>query len=142
MIKTLSIRTGVILLAMAGLPACSNMMGSSGTATRSTAMAQPPVSTDMVKQVQSKLHDTGYYKQGPVDGVWGAGTETAVASFQRDRSTTRRSIPIRRSTPPTLRPRIPRRADAKRRTTTVGIIYTLPDRRRRDFSTMLIEHRI
>ena len=38
----------------------------------------------MVKQVQSKLRDDGYYKQGAVDGVWGSGTEYAVRSFQHD----------------------------------------------------------
>jgi N-acetylmuramoyl-L-alanine amidase len=41
-----------------------------------------------VRQVQSKLRDDGYYKQGPVDGVWGSGTQTSVQSFQRDHNLT------------------------------------------------------
>jgi len=70
---------------LVGLGACSNMMGGSAPAPRPIAAAtQPTVSPDLVRQVQSKLHDDGYYKQGPVDGVWGAGTESAVRSFQRD----------------------------------------------------------
>jgi peptidoglycan hydrolase-like protein with peptidoglycan-binding domain len=42
----------------------------------------------MVRQVQSQLRDGGYYKQGPVDGVWGAGTENAVRAYQRDHNLT------------------------------------------------------
>ena len=48
------------------------------------AAAFPVVAPDMVKQVQAKLRDDGYYKQGTVDGVWGSGTEMAVRSYQRD----------------------------------------------------------
>lgn len=44
----------------------------------------PTVAPDMVKDVQSKLRDDGYYEQGAVDGVWGSGTEAAVRSFQKD----------------------------------------------------------
>lgn len=82
--KTLRYSMAIGLLA--GLGACSNMMGGSSgsSASHSTAMAQPSVAPDMVRQVQSKLRDAGYYKQGNVDGVWGAGTETAVRSFQHD----------------------------------------------------------
>jgi peptidoglycan hydrolase-like protein with peptidoglycan-binding domain len=51
---------------------------------QSTAMTQPAVAPDMVRQVQSKLRDDGYYKQGSVDGVWGSGTEASMRSFQHD----------------------------------------------------------
>jgi peptidoglycan hydrolase-like protein with peptidoglycan-binding domain len=75
---------GVAIGLLAGLGACSDMMGNR-SAPRSTAAAtQPPVAPDMVRQVQSKLRDDGYYKQGPVDGVWGSGTENAVRTFQHD----------------------------------------------------------
>jgi peptidoglycan hydrolase-like protein with peptidoglycan-binding domain len=71
-----------LLLGAAALPACSNMMG--GNSTR-TASAQPqPLANEMVRQVQAKLQQDGYYKQGAVDGLWGSGTEMAVQNFQRD----------------------------------------------------------
>lgn len=38
----------------------------------------------MVRQVQLKLRDDGYYKLDNIDGVWGSGTEAAVRSYQRD----------------------------------------------------------
>ena len=80
-------RSTVALGLLIGLGACSNMMGGSGSAPRATAAAtQPTVAPDMVRQVQSKLRDDGYYKLGNVDGVWGSGTEAAVRSFQRDHS--------------------------------------------------------
>lgn len=80
-------RFGIALGLLAGLGACSNLMGGSGTS-RDTAMAAPPVAPDMVRQVQSKLRDSGYYKQGAVDGVWGAGTESSVRAFQHDHNLT------------------------------------------------------
>jgi peptidoglycan hydrolase-like protein with peptidoglycan-binding domain len=76
-------RFGVAVGMLAALGACS-MMGGGSQASRPVAVAQPTVAPDMVKQVQSKLRDDGYYKQGAVDGVWGSGTETAVRSFQHD----------------------------------------------------------
>jgi peptidoglycan hydrolase-like protein with peptidoglycan-binding domain len=77
-------RYGIAVSLLAGLGACSNMMGSSNSTSKPVAMTQPTVAPDMVKQVQSKLRDGGYYKLGAVDGVWGTGTETAVRSFQKD----------------------------------------------------------
>jgi peptidoglycan hydrolase-like protein with peptidoglycan-binding domain len=77
-------RYGVAIGVLAGLGACSNL-DSRGTAPGPVATAQPTVvAPDMVRQVQAKLHDGGYYKQGPVDGVWGPGTEAAVRAFQKD----------------------------------------------------------
>ena len=37
-----------------------------------------------VRSLQARLGSLGFYS-GPVDGVWGAGTETAVQNFQRAR---------------------------------------------------------
>lgn len=80
-------RYGAAVVLLAGLGACSNIMGGENH----TASAPPPatataptVAPNMVKEVQSKLRDDGYYKQGSVDGVWGSGTEAAVRSFQKD----------------------------------------------------------
>ena len=77
---------GITVGLLAGLSACSNMMGNSNSGPKPVAMTQPTVAPDMVKQVQSKLRDSGYYKLGAVDGVWGSGTETAVRLFQKDHS--------------------------------------------------------
>ena len=78
-------RFAIVFGLLGGLGGCSDMMsGGSSSAPRSAAAVQPIVASDMVRQVQSKLRDDGYYKQGAVDGVWGLGTETAVRSFQRD----------------------------------------------------------
>jgi len=76
------LRFGMPLALLLGMAACSNMTG--GPAPRTAAVTPPPVAPEMVRQVQSKLRDTGYYRQGSVDGVWGAGTESAVQAFQRD----------------------------------------------------------
>jgi peptidoglycan hydrolase-like protein with peptidoglycan-binding domain len=82
------VRYGIAVGLLAGLGACSNMMGSSGSS-QSVAVAPPPaVAPDMVRQVQAKLRDGGYYKQGAVDGVWGAGTQASVRSFQHDHNLT------------------------------------------------------
>ena len=77
-------RYGIALGLLAGLGACSNMTGGGSSRPHGAAMTQPTVAPEMVRQVQAKLRDDGYYKQGAVDGVWGSGTETAVRSFQRD----------------------------------------------------------
>jgi peptidoglycan hydrolase-like protein with peptidoglycan-binding domain len=78
------LRSGIAAGLLVGLGACSNMMGSSNPAPQPAAVSQPTVAPEMVREVQAKLHDDGYYRQGPVDGVWGAGTEASVRSFQRD----------------------------------------------------------
>ena len=74
---------GAASLGVLSLGACSNMTGGS-QGTHTAAATQPTVAPEMVRQVQSKLRDGGYYKQGTVDGVWGSGTEAAVRSFQHD----------------------------------------------------------
>jgi peptidoglycan hydrolase-like protein with peptidoglycan-binding domain len=78
------LRYGVVAFLLAGLGACSNMMGTSNPAPQAAAVASPTVAPEMVRQVQSKLRDDGYYRQGAVDGVWGAGTQASLRSFQRD----------------------------------------------------------
>jgi peptidoglycan hydrolase-like protein with peptidoglycan-binding domain len=90
-VKTLRYHLPLTLLAgfgVIGMTACSNITGGTGQSSRATAASVPTVAPEMVRQVQSKLRDGGYYKQGAVDGVWGSGTETAVRSFQRDHSLT------------------------------------------------------
>lgn len=46
--------------------------------------AAPVLADDMVRQVQVRLQRDGYYRDGNVDGVWGAGTESALMAYQRD----------------------------------------------------------
>lgn len=52
------------------------------------AVPAPPPSGRLrpasVRALQARLGSLGFYS-GPVDGVWGAGTETAVQNFQRAR---------------------------------------------------------
>ncbi|MEA2737391.1 MAG: hypothetical protein QOH05_698 [Acetobacteraceae bacterium] len=76
-------RYGLAVGLLAALGACSNTMINAGHPPKPIAM-QPVVAPEVVKQVQSKLRDSGYYKQGVVDGIWGSGTESAIRSFQRD----------------------------------------------------------
>lgn len=78
-------------LTVVGLAACSSLgLGGNQSSTRAAATvpAPQPVASDTVRQVQATLQRDGYYKQGNVDGVWGAGTSDAVAKFQRDHSLT------------------------------------------------------
>lgn len=87
--KTMARRAGQCAMALgllATLGACSDMMGGANAsqAPRAAAVAQPTVAPEMVRQVQSRLRDDGYYKQGAVDGVWGSSTEASVRSFQHD----------------------------------------------------------
>ncbi len=82
-------RFGVAAGLLAGLGACSNMMGGGGTAASRPVAAtqpvtQPTMAPVMVKDVQSRLRDDGYYKLGSLDGIWGSRTESAVRSFQKD----------------------------------------------------------
>jgi peptidoglycan hydrolase-like protein with peptidoglycan-binding domain len=74
--------------AISVLPACSNIFGGDRSQSTSTPVASTPqpVANGTVRQVQDKLKQQGYYKEGPVDGVWGPGTMTAVQSYQRDHS--------------------------------------------------------
>jgi peptidoglycan hydrolase-like protein with peptidoglycan-binding domain len=47
------------------------------------AMPQAPELTpDMTQQVQQKLQQDGLYR-GPIDGVWGPGTEAGLRTYQQ-----------------------------------------------------------
>ena len=38
-----------------------------------------------VEAVQQSLRDAGYYRDAPVDGLWGRVSKNAIASFQNDK---------------------------------------------------------
>lgn len=50
----------------------------------SSALAQPSLSVNDVRQVQRALNEAGY-NAGPVDGRWGLATEDALRAFQKDK---------------------------------------------------------
>jgi len=50
----------------------------------SPAVAPDPVSPAVVRNVQQRLRALGFYRGG-VDGLWGAGTQTAIERFQQGR---------------------------------------------------------
>ncbi len=83
----ISARNGRILLALGALTAlgaCSDISNRLGGSRTAAATAPQPMANEMVRQVQDRLQRDGYYKAGPVDGVWGTGTMNAVQAFQRD----------------------------------------------------------
>jgi peptidoglycan hydrolase-like protein with peptidoglycan-binding domain len=45
---------------------------------------EKPLSTDAVRDVQARLRALGYYG-GPIDGMWGRGTQASLERFQRHR---------------------------------------------------------
>lgn len=55
-----------------------------GILAASSAIAQPSLSADHVRQVQRALNEAGY-NAGPVDGRWGLATENALRGFQEDK---------------------------------------------------------
>jgi peptidoglycan hydrolase-like protein with peptidoglycan-binding domain len=46
--------------------------------------AGDPLAPGVVRAVQQRLAQNGFYN-GPIDGVWGPGTESSLAQFQRSR---------------------------------------------------------
>jgi peptidoglycan hydrolase-like protein with peptidoglycan-binding domain len=80
------IRNYAASLALVGLAACSSTGGGPQYTTRIVAPAPAPVASNTIRQVQVTLQQDGYYRQGPIDGVWGPGTENGVQAFQRDHS--------------------------------------------------------
>jgi hypothetical protein len=42
----------------------------------------PELTPDMTQQVQAKLQQDGLYR-GPIDGVWGPGTEAGLRTYQQ-----------------------------------------------------------
>ncbi len=69
---------------LAALPACSMMPGHTSTAAAAPA-SHPELSPAMVSEVQTTLHQQGYY-MGNIDGIWGPATQSATLSFQRAHS--------------------------------------------------------
>ncbi len=58
-----------------------------GTQQVATVPATPPAENlrpSSVRVIQSRLHSLGFYS-GPVDGVWGQSTQSAVQQFQQGR---------------------------------------------------------
>lgn len=43
------------------------------------------LSPKQVEAVQQSLRDAGYYRDAPVDGLWGRVSKNAIASFQSDK---------------------------------------------------------
>lgn len=58
--------------------------GADVTAEKEGAHSPPSsqISSDTVRQVQQKLNEEGY-QVGPVDGIWGPKTESAIKNFQQ-----------------------------------------------------------
>src|ERR1700723_993921 len=76
----------VALLALgslAALPACST--SSNYPQTASVAPASQELSPGMVRQVQTALQQQNLYG-GPIDGVWGPQTQSAVQAYQQSHS--------------------------------------------------------
>ncbi|WP_052214543.1 peptidoglycan-binding protein [Belnapia sp. F-4-1] len=48
------------------------------------AMATDPLSPAAVRNIQSRLRAMNFYR-GPIDGAWGAGTQSAIERFQQGR---------------------------------------------------------
>jgi peptidoglycan hydrolase-like protein with peptidoglycan-binding domain len=61
-------------------------MGIDATAlpTRSASAAEP-LDPTVLRGIQQRLRQLGFYN-GPIDGVWGQGSQAAVERFQRNRS--------------------------------------------------------
>lgn len=49
-----------------------------------TAVIRDPLEPGVVRGIQQRLRQHGYYN-GRIDGIWGPGTERALAQFQRSR---------------------------------------------------------
>jgi peptidoglycan hydrolase-like protein with peptidoglycan-binding domain len=81
-------RIVLISLALAALPlsACTTRSAATPayTPTAATPRYEEPVSNGTVYDVQRRLSELGYYR-GPIDGVWGGETRTALERFQANR---------------------------------------------------------
>ena len=58
--------------------------GASTDAAPAAAPSSDTLSRNAVRNVQSRLRALGFYR-GQVDGIWGAGTQTAIERFQQGR---------------------------------------------------------
>lgn len=78
----------LISLALAAVPLSACTRSAASPAYHPTAAAPPryeqPASNGATYDVQRRLSELGYYR-GPVDGVWGGETRTAVERFQANR---------------------------------------------------------
>ena len=80
-------RIVLISLALAAVPLSACTRTAASPAYHPTAAApryEQPVSTGAIYDVQRRLSELGYYR-GPIDGVWGGETRTAVERFQANR---------------------------------------------------------
>jgi peptidoglycan hydrolase-like protein with peptidoglycan-binding domain len=80
-------RIVLISLALAAVPlsACTRSAASPAyQPVAATPRYEQPTSTGAVYDVQRRLSELGYYR-GPIDGVWGGETRTAVERFQANR---------------------------------------------------------
>ncbi len=81
-------RIVLISLALAAVPLSACTRSAASPAYHPAAAAPPryeqPVSTGAVYDVQRRLSELGYYR-GPIDGVWGGETRSAVERFQANR---------------------------------------------------------
>jgi peptidoglycan hydrolase-like protein with peptidoglycan-binding domain len=92
MTKVRNVAALLTLCGVAALPACSMFGGNQASrsgypsyaSTQRTYVSpqSPELSPDMIQQVQGRLQQQGLY-HGSVDGVWGAGTESAVRGYQQ-----------------------------------------------------------
>jgi peptidoglycan hydrolase-like protein with peptidoglycan-binding domain len=62
----------------------SNRAAQAPAPASSTAATADPVSPAVIRNVQQRLRALGFYRGG-VDGIWGAGTQTAIERFQLGR---------------------------------------------------------
>jgi peptidoglycan hydrolase-like protein with peptidoglycan-binding domain len=77
----------LISLALAALPLSACTRSAASPAYQPTAVTpryEQPVSSGATYDVQRRLSELGYYR-GPIDGVWGGETRTAVERFQANR---------------------------------------------------------
>lgn len=72
-----------VLAALLLIAGCAPMQGGRDTGSRSAAVASAPQPSPEIRDAQQRLQSLGLY-QGPVDGMWGPETQSAVVRFQRN----------------------------------------------------------
>jgi peptidoglycan hydrolase-like protein with peptidoglycan-binding domain len=87
--KSRASKTGVSK-SVASKSVASKSGSKTGAKSRRAAVARRPPTqqqptTDRYKEIQQALADKGYF-QGPVDGVWNAGSVEALKRFQKDQN--------------------------------------------------------
>ena len=71
-------------IATLGIPAEQLVSANWPVVEISTPIVPASLRSSSVQVIQARLRDLNYYR-GPVDGVWGANTQQAIASFQQGR---------------------------------------------------------